>query len=1433
MAGSKAALKAMKDAIAKQKWDDAISLAQDVFDKDPKNYLGYVFYAFALDKKNQTDEAEKAYQKASELRPEESQAWQGLIKLYEKRGSSSIPKYHKAALKLAEIFRDANEIDKCYDVVQKFVDFALNQGDRSQYVQALHIMLPDSPIYDALEARVPHPQKTYETMAQILEVDEKKRINTLIGERRTRLGAKLGEVTVEVTREVLCNSPLAEIYQQLIIWTREDDIRRQYEEKLLQFCYDRLLSMHPKDKPKELPNVQKLANDMVIIDYPFKLAWDIAIEWQDCKEFKDWDFNVLRQYCAHFPDSDLYRVLTAFMTSNISPFPKLEKDDKKPTVPIQKPENTDDSSDDDDEGGGAPTSVIPYTDEDRLLMMTEGIATTSSLLAHRIVGEYYQHLEEHETNAELMRKAMKLMVKETERTGKVFINTNQAYMVYLGTALVYYQSPRNHGEAKFLFDKVLEVDQTSTPAMIGVGLIYEEEEEFDQAIDFLERALVGDPGNLRVRAEVAWLYALKGDYTRGKSELEALLEPMTEEDVSKETLAQTRYRLGMCIWNLDDSKAARKSRKGAYAYFLEALKADFSFAPAYTSLGIYYADYGKDKKRARKCFLQAVELSSSEVQSAERLARSFADDGDWDQVELVARRVVESGKVKPPPGSKRKGISWPYSALGVAELNKQDHGKAIVSFQNALRMTPNDYHSWVGLGESYYNSGRYIAATKALQNAQKLEETETSIPEDDMWFTKYMLANVKREIAEYDDAIELYEQVVKTRPDEDGVAIALMQTLVEDALDCVDKGLFGKAIELAKSVLSSALAVPAAVTETFNYWKAVGDACSVFSSVQSRLLDFPTEDVRKIIEQGEDAEVPFTVLHDIDGVGKGVIFAKGLYSEDEQLGVDLTRSLHASILAHKRAIHLCTQDIHAQAVAYYNLGWAENRAHQCLPADIRTQSSRYQKAAVRCFKRAIELEASNTDFWNALGVVTSEINPSVAQHAFVRSLYLNERSAHAWTNLGALALVQNDPQFANDAFTRAQSNDPDYAHAWLGQGFVALLYGDSKEARGLFTHAMDIAEASSLATRRHYSVSLFDHILTNPQGMSNTSLVHPLFALRQLQGLNPQELSYEHLAVLLAERTDDIPRAIESLTKTVATLEANYEATESPQALGRFALAKTDLARAYLAAGDYEQAAQCGEMALQLSSDDSENELSAEQRRKARLSAHLTVGLAQYFSNELSSALGYFETALSESEDNPDAVCVLAQVLWATGTEDARDRARSALFEVIERDATHVTSVLLLGVIALLDDDSESLEAVLAEVNTLRTSSAVTDAEQAQIGDVLQAVAALSASDASGEQDPVLGQIQSDIMLNPHLPHAWSKLARHDGTLTKDDKNSSHAAAMALQVAQKAIPPRGALGAADLAEAFTGTGAIADAQKAVFAAPWCRAGWESLTAGVA
>ncbi|EAQ83280.1 hypothetical protein CHGG_09684 [Chaetomium globosum CBS 148.51] len=1390
MSGTKALLKGINEAIKQRKWDEAIEAAEEVFQKDPKNYQAHVFLAFALDKVNKLDEAETAYLAATRFKPNDPQAWQGLIKLYDRQRGKKLKQYQRAALKLAEIFRDANEMYKCQDVVDKFIDQARTQGERAQYVDALDLILPESPIYPALEGRVPHPAKTYHIQAEIVEMEEKKRINTLIGERRTRIGARVSEVTLEVKREVYAQSRLGYVYGQIINWATDDEIRRAYEEKLLQYCYDRLVAWPPgEQKEREAAIVQKLANDMVIINNPYKFAWDIAINWQDHKNIADWDVTVLRQYCTFFPDSDLNRVIMGFLTSAISPFPK------EPTPTPEAPTGAESEEEsEDDEAGGAPTTYVPLTEEDRLLMIMEGISNADSLFALRLAGEYYQYLEEHESNVELMRKALDHLKAERSKTGLVFRNTEDAFSLYLGTALVFYQSPRNHQEAKTLFDGVLAHDPSSTGAMIGVGLIYEEEEEYVEAIDFLERALQRDPENLRVRTEAAWVKALKGDFDISRAELEVCLPLLTKKGhTNKELLAQTQYRVGYCIWNIDTSKAARKSRSGAYAYFLDALKSNLNYAPAYTSLGKYYADYAKDKKRARRCFQKAVELSASEVESAERLARSFADDGDWDRVELVAQRVVDSGKVKPPPGSKRKGISWPFAALGVAELNKQDYRKAIVSFQAALRIGPDDYHSWVGLGESYHGSGRYIAATKAILNAQKLEEAADGNISGETWFSKLILADVNRELGDFDEAINLYREVVAGRPDEAGAAISLMQATVDNALDSLDKGFFGKSIDLAVETLNFAVQAPEEIKGTFNFWKAVADACSLFSSVQGRLSEFPLDTVQQLFgTEALDAAAVNGAGAASNGVGaasngvgaasNGVGAASnGVNSDEGKIGSELAKVLHATILAHKRAIQVSANDLHAQSVTYYNLGWAEHRAHMCLPLRLRKKATKYLKESIACFKRAIELEAGNSEFWNALGVVTSGVNPSVSQHAFVRSLHLNERGAHTWTNLGTLALIQGDIQFANDAFTKAQSSDPDFAHAWLGQGLVALLLGDQKEARGLFTHAMDIAESSSAASRRHFSVSMFDYIMESPADLPVTSLIQPILALSQLQGLNPQELAYGHLSALFQERNHEHDRAVSTLEKICAAVESDYEVTESPESLKRFAIAKADLARAHLATGSHAEAAEAAELAVQLSSDEADSELTPEERRRVRLSAHVTMGLARYYQGAVDDAVACFDAAIAESDGNPD-------VAYA---------------------------------------DEESLEAVVAELQSLRASDeGVSPADQRQLGEVLRAIAAFGQGGDGDGDDPEkakANQARADVMFHPHLPHGWSEL----GGLGAGEEGQS-AAEMALRVALKAVPPRGDLAAGDLARAYAGTGRAMDAQKAVMVAPWEKAGWLAL-----
>ena len=165
---------------------------------------------------------------------------------------------------------------------------------------------------------------------------------------------------------------------------------------------------------------------------------------------------------------------------------------------------------------------------------------------------------------------------------------------------------------------------------------------------------------------------------------------------------------------------------------------------------------------------------------------------------------------------------------------------------------------------------------------------------------------------------------------------------------------------------------------------------------------FPLSEVTSLLS-GEGQDEALSQLSEIDGIHLSSLTEQQENTNSSEFALPLP--LVAGVLAYKRAIYQSAGNIHAQAVAWYNLGWAEHRVFSLVDGK---SGKKYLKAAVRCFKRAIELEAGNADFWNSLGVVTSEINPSVAQHAFVRSLHLNERSPHTWTNLGALALLQND-----------------------------------------------------------------------------------------------------------------------------------------------------------------------------------------------------------------------------------------------------------------------------------------------------------------------------------------------------------------------------------------------------------------------------------------
>lgn len=378
--------------------------------------------------------------------------------------------------------------------------------------------------------------------------------------------------------------------------------------------------------------------------------------------------------------------------------------------------------------------------------------------------------------------------------------------------------------------------------------------------------------------------------------------------------------------------------------------------------------------------------------------------------------------------------------------NAQNYTLAIQAFQAALRASPADYHAWVGLGEAYASSGRYVAAMKVFNQAEKLDSTS--------WFPKYMLANVNRELGDFEAACTGYRAVLDLQPGEFGVLVALSETLLASAWHYIEMGFFGRAADAAVESLRVSEMIVGERPDAFNLWKTVGDCCLVFSWVQSLTDRLHRELVAGLLTV--DIEMSeFDILADVDGVGSSALGE--LRSGEGELD-DLTACLYMGILAYKRAIYASADDRHAHAVAWFNLGCAEYRAYVSLPK----RDMKHRLVSIRCFKRTIKLEPGNHEFWNALGVATGELNAKVAQHALVRALYINEKNARVWTNLGTLYTIEGDLQLANEAFSRAQSADPEYALAWVGQGVIASMFGEPEQALELFEHAFEISEGSSV-----------------------------------------------------------------------------------------------------------------------------------------------------------------------------------------------------------------------------------------------------------------------------------------------------------------------------------------------------------------------------------
>ena len=508
------------------------------------------------------------------------------------------------------------------------------------------------------------------------------------------------------------------------------------------------------------------------------------------------------------------------------------------------------------------------------------------------------------------------------------------------------------------------------------------------------------------------------------------------------------------------------------------MKCSPSFAPAFTSLGIYYAEVSTppDLDRSSKCFQKAFELDAREGEAARRLAEGFAEEREWDLVEVVARRTIdgegglEGGREKMASGRYLPTNAWAWKAVGVVELvlvlafyivpelmdiqNRRNYPSAIQAFQVSLRADQDDFLSWQRLGESYAKSGRHAASIKALNRALELRA--------DDWMCLYLIGDVHKLMGQFQNAIKVYEDVLRIHPEEICVLLSLAETHLAHGRSQSSEGFITRA---EASVVASLSVVLDLFDKSPGFrrvaWKTAADA--VFEL--SRIVSFnDTMSVERVL-------APLASLINITETDDTIGGILDLPILAKNANVNGFTAVQLAVAAYNYRISLGNLDDTATASAWFDLGMALNRFSTQTRDE--TKSSKAADKAKHCIQKALAADRRNDIFWNALGNLNFAENPKVSQHSYIKALECNLKVSHCrdllfcelsvvqsaltWTNLGLLYLYHGDAELATEALFRAQSLDPDYVLAWVGQGLVAATNGHHAESSALFEHAISLS----------------------------------------------------------------------------------------------------------------------------------------------------------------------------------------------------------------------------------------------------------------------------------------------------------------------------------------------------------------------------------------
>jgi len=254
----------------------------------------------------------------------------------------------------------------------------------------------------------------------------------------------------------------------------------------------------------------------------------------------------------------------------------------------------------------------------------------------------------------------------------------------------------------------------------------------------------------------------------------------------------------------------------------------------------------------------------------------------------------------------------------------------------------------------------------------------------------FQVGQVHRQLADHQLAVEAFLEIL-SQHDEDVVKAALAETRLEMAQAYRNSGFIDRAKDSWAVALTEGLELIEVAGARGVAWKVVSDALANLAGIlhgplegKDSLLDALLCTGTMLQQEWENTDDPLSSLVDLStlvnhlkGEGLGSILDGGVISG------------RLSIAACSYRVHLAGTVDASLSSALFDL--AASLFNYCTRIDIVSDVEKIHQTATGLLKRGLRLSPGNEVYWNALGTLSFNTNPKLAQHSYIKALEIDSK----------------------------------------------------------------------------------------------------------------------------------------------------------------------------------------------------------------------------------------------------------------------------------------------------------------------------------------------------------------------------------------------------------------------------------------------------------